>query len=92
MTRHEPRVQLDPVINDLIEAAAAARKMSKREFVEYAVRHAIFSREATEHLVGLVHAGTHHLPALFEKIDGISTFIADRYALDLARAAEKNDV
>jgi hypothetical protein len=85
MSRQEPRIQIDPTLHKVIVAAAAARKMSKRDFVEYAVRLTMFQFEATKQLVGLVQASTSHVPELFEKIDAISTFIADRYALDLAR-------
>lgn len=91
MPRSEPRLQLDPAIFNLIEAAATARKMTKRQFVEYAVQHTIFSREATEQLIQLVASGNEHLPVLFGQIAGIRDFIADRYDFDFDRAGRADD-
>ena len=84
MSRPAPRIQIDPLLYDVVSAAAAARGMSKRDFVEYAVRHTMFQQEATMHLLELVQASTSFVPELFEKIDGIRDFIADRYVLDLS--------
>lgn len=85
MSRPDPRIQIDPLLYDVVSAAAAARGMSKRDLIEYAVRQMVFQQEATKRLLELVQASTSFVPDLFEKIDGIHSFIADRYVLDLSR-------
>jgi hypothetical protein len=85
MSRPDPRIQIDPLLYDVVSAAAAARGISKRDLVEHAVRQMILQQDSTKHLLELVQASTFFVPELFEKVDGIRDFIADRYALDLSR-------
>lgn len=89
MAKYLPRVQLDPNVHNLVESAAKIAGMSNQHVIELAIRQLILSQEATDLLRDIARHSTAQLVELAAKVDAITDFIADRYALDMANADDE---
>ncbi|MDV3251996.1 hypothetical protein DevBK_11690 [Devosia sp. BK] len=88
MAKSLPRVQLNPEVHQLVESAGKAVGMSNQDVIALAMRQLILNQDATKFLRDIAIHSTAELAMLAGKIDAISDFIADRYALDMADAEQ----